>query len=51
VKEELTERKNTNFAIASDNNHYVGFYPCAANIFRKMVGLQEVAWGERKEKK
>ena len=26
------------------NNHYAGFGPGTANMFRKMVGLSEVSW-------
>ena len=38
-----------NLAIVAANNHYAGFGPATANIFRKMIGLPEVLW-ERKEK-
>jgi uncharacterized protein YecE (DUF72 family) len=45
-------RKNINLAIVSANNHYAGFGPGTANIFRKMVGLPEAAWNnDDKEKK
>ena len=37
-------RKNINLAIVSANNHYAGFGPGTANIFRKMVQLPEVTW-------
>ena len=37
-------RKNINLAIVSANNHYAGFGPGTANIFRKMVQLPEVIW-------
>ena len=33
----------------SANNHYAGFGPETANIFRKMVQLPEVVW-EKEEK-
>ena len=26
------------------NNHYAGFGPGTANMFRKMVGLSELSW-------
>jgi len=42
-------RKSTNLAIVSANNHYAGFGPETANIFRKMVQLPEVIW-EKEEK-
>ena len=45
-------RKNVNLAIVSANNHYAGFGPETANIFRKMMGLPEATWGkEKKEEK
>jgi uncharacterized protein YecE (DUF72 family) len=37
-------RKNINLAVVSANNHYAGFGPGTANIFRKMVQLPEVKW-------
>jgi hypothetical protein len=40
-------RKNINLAIVSANNHYAGFGPGTANIFRKMVGLPEATWEEK----
>ena len=43
-------RKNINLAIVSANNHYAGFGPGIANIFRKMVDLPEVTWGEETDK-
>jgi uncharacterized protein YecE (DUF72 family) len=43
-QEERGRRKNINLAIVSANNHYAGFGPGTANIFRKMVGLPEAAW-------
>jgi hypothetical protein len=33
----------------SANNYYAGFGPETANIFRKMVGLQEVTWSKEEE--
>ena len=50
IKEEGRGRKNINLAIVSANNHYAGFGPGTANIFRKMVGLPEVTWGEETDK-
>jgi uncharacterized protein YecE (DUF72 family) len=37
-------KENINLAIVSANNHYAGFGPMTANIFRKMVGLPEAQW-------
>ena len=34
-------RKSIKLTIVSANNHYAGFGPGTANIFRKMVGLPE----------
>jgi hypothetical protein len=44
-------RKSINLAIESANNHYAGFGPGTANIFRKMVGLPEVVWSNGDEDK
>ena len=40
------DKENFNLAIVSANNHYAGFGPMTANIFRKMVGLQEILNGK-----
>ncbi len=37
-----------NLAIIAANNHYAGFGPGTANMFRKMVGLEEVTWKDWK---
>jgi uncharacterized protein YecE (DUF72 family) len=46
VNKAMTEegRGRKHLAIVSANNHYAGFGPETANIFRKMVGLQEAKW-------
>ena len=41
------ENKRLKFAIVAANNHYAGFGPMSANIFRKMMGLKEVAWDQK----
>jgi hypothetical protein len=28
------------------NNHYAGFGPGTVNIFRQLLGLEEMKWGE-----
>jgi hypothetical protein len=28
------------------NNHYAGFGPGTVNIFRQLIGLEEVKWGD-----
>jgi uncharacterized protein YecE (DUF72 family) len=49
-KEEEQEKgcggRNPKLAIVSANNHYAGFGPGTANIFRKMIGLPEAPWKE-----
>jgi hypothetical protein len=42
-------RKNINLEIVSANNHYAGFGPGTANIFRKMVGLPEATLEEKSD--
>jgi uncharacterized protein YecE (DUF72 family) len=44
VKRVQEENKQLNLAIVSSNNHYAGFGPGTANMFRKMVGLSELCW-------
>jgi hypothetical protein len=34
------------FSIVAANNHYAGFDPGTVNIFRQLLGLEEVKWGE-----
>jgi hypothetical protein len=34
------------FSIVAANNHYVGFGPGTVNIFRQLLGLEEVKWGD-----
>jgi len=36
-------------AIVAANNHYAGFGPGTANVFRNMLGLSEAKWQDRKE--
>jgi uncharacterized protein YecE (DUF72 family) len=48
-KQEGGGRKNINLAIVSANNHYAGFGPGTANIFRKMVDLPEATWNKKQE--
>jgi hypothetical protein len=50
-------RTEVSLAMIAANNHYVGFGPRTANLFRKMVGLSELSWKvqlrqqQQKEKK
>jgi uncharacterized protein YecE (DUF72 family) len=43
-----TEKDKVNLAIVAANNHYAGFGPETANMFRKMLGLSEVTWKDKK---
>jgi hypothetical protein len=36
--------ERVNLAIVAANNHYAGFGPGTANIFRSMIGLPDVKW-------
>jgi len=50
IKEQKAAReKSINLAIVSANNHYAGFGPETANIFRKMIRLPSLDWQEAKE--
>jgi uncharacterized protein YecE (DUF72 family) len=51
LKEEGRGRNSINIAIVSTNNHYAGFGPGTANIFKKMVGLPEAAWSKEDDDK
>jgi len=31
------------------NNHYAGYGPETSNIFREMLGLPRVVWGDQKD--
>ena len=43
-------RKNeVNLAMIAANNHYAGFGPGTANLFRKMVGLSELSWENQRQ--
>ena len=37
---------NIKFSIVAANNHYSGFGPGTVNIFRHLLGLEEVKWGD-----
>ena len=43
-----TEKNKVNLAIVAANNHYAGFGPGTANMFRKILGLEEVTWKDKK---
>jgi uncharacterized protein YecE (DUF72 family) len=44
------QHQKLNLAIVAANNHYAGFGPGTANIFRKMVGMPEAIWTEEEDK-
>ena len=48
-KKERGRRKEVNLAMIAANNHYAGFGPGTANLFRKMVGLSELSWENRNQ--
>jgi uncharacterized protein YecE (DUF72 family) len=42
------KNEKPNLAIVVANNHYAGFGPGTANMFRKMIGLEEATWKDKK---
>jgi uncharacterized protein YecE (DUF72 family) len=46
---ERGKRKQINLAMIAANNHYAGFGPGTANLFRKMVGLSELSWENQQQ--
>jgi hypothetical protein len=44
VIEEEEAADQVKLAIVSANNHYAGFGPATANMFRKMLDLNSVDW-------
>jgi uncharacterized protein YecE (DUF72 family) len=42
-------KNNIKLAIVAANNHYAGFGPGTANLFRGVVGLPQASWGENKQ--
>ena len=47
--QETQKDKNLKIGIVAANNHYAGFGPATANTFRKLIGLPEVVWEEKKQ--
>lgn len=43
---EAQKNKKLKMVITAANNHYVGFGPGTANVFRKMLGLTELKYGD-----
>jgi uncharacterized protein YecE (DUF72 family) len=48
-KERRRREDEVNLAIVTANNHYAGFGPGTANMFRNMVGLTETTWNDSKQ--
>jgi uncharacterized protein YecE (DUF72 family) len=46
----VQDDERVGLAIIAANNHYAGFGPGTANIFRNMLGLSEAKWEERESK-
>lgn len=45
----LKKEKSLKSGMVASNNHYAGFGPGTANIFRKMLGMKEVVYEEMKQ--
>ena len=43
------KNKEVSLAMIAANNHYAGFGPGTANLFRKMVGLSELSWADQQQ--
>ena len=47
-EEKKKESKELSLAMIAANNHYAGFGPGTANMFRKMIGFSEITWTHEK---
>jgi hypothetical protein len=47
-KDDTNEGKlsGVRFSIVAANNHFAGFGPGTVNIFRQLLGLEELKWGD-----
>lgn len=45
----IQEDGRVKLSIIAANNHYAGFGPGTANLFRNMLGLSEAKWQEKEE--
>jgi uncharacterized protein YecE (DUF72 family) len=43
---EASNLSGVRYSIVAANNHYAGFGPGTVNIFRQLLGLEEVKWGD-----
>jgi hypothetical protein len=46
---ERGRKMEVNLAMIAANNHYAGFGPGTANLFRRMVGLSELSWENQEQ--
>jgi uncharacterized protein YecE (DUF72 family) len=51
IVKNLQEDGRVKQAIITANNHYAGFGPGTANVFRSMLGLSEAKWEDKEEEK
>jgi uncharacterized protein YecE (DUF72 family) len=49
IVKNLQEGESVKQAIIAANNHYAGFGPGTANVFRNILGLAEAKWEDREE--
>jgi len=49
LKDVQRHEKAVETAMVAANNHYAGFGPETSNMFRKMLGLNRVGWGDEKD--
>jgi hypothetical protein len=49
VKKAQKDTKSLRRGTVAANNHYAGFGPGTANLFRKMLGLPEAVYEEKKQ--
>ncbi len=49
LKEVQQHEKDVETAMVASNNHYAGFGPETSNMFREMLGLNRVRWGDEKD--
>jgi hypothetical protein len=49
LKEVEKHERDVESAMVAANNHYAGFGPETTNMFREMLGLKRVEWGDDKD--
>jgi len=45
----LREDGRVKLSVIAANNHYAGFGPGTANLFRNMLGLSDAKWEDKEE--